>query len=219
MKVILLTELKGRGGEGDVVEVKTGFAVNYLFPRKMAVEATAGNLKQLELRRHNIKKREDVRLAEAGDFRNLLDGKKVVITVKVGDAGRLFGSVTPMMIADAIKEQLGVEVDRRKIETRGIIKEVGEHPAEVAVYREIKADFVVDVVAEGAATELSEEEQELAAQVEEAKAGFEAEPVPGAEGAEAEALVEAAVEAEVLESAEEAGEKALEPAEEEAPQE
>ena len=163
MKIILLTELKGRGGEGDVIEVKTGFAVNYLFPRKIAIEATPGNLKQLEQRRHNIRQREDVRLAEAGDFRNLLEGKKVVIKVKVGEAGRLFGSVTPMMIAEAIKDQLGVEVDRRKIETRGMIKTTGSHLAELMVYRDIKADFSIDVVAEGEEAEISEEEAALAA--------------------------------------------------------
>jgi large subunit ribosomal protein L9 len=199
MKVILLTELKGRGGEGDVIDVKTGFAVNFLFPRKMAIEATKGNLKQLEQRRHNIAQREDVRLAEAGDFRNLLDGKKVVIKVKVGEAGRLFGSVTPMMVADAIQEQLGVEVDRRKIETRGIIKTTGAHVAEIAVYRDIKADFTIDVVAEGEAVEVSEEEAALAAEVAAAEAGIEPEVV----GEEA-----------VLEEAAEEGEKALEPASE-----
>jgi len=203
MKVILLTELKGRGGEGDVIDVKTGFAVNYLFPRKIAIQATPGNLKQLEQRRGNIKKREDVRLADAGDFRNLLDGKRVAISVKVGEAGRLFGSVTPMMIADAIKEQLDVEVDRRKIETRGAIKTLGEHLAEIAVYRDIKADFTVEVLAEGAAIEVSEEEAALAAEVEAAKSGEES------------AADEATGEEAVLEAAEEAGEMALEPAAEE----
>jgi len=210
MKIILLTELKGRGGEGDVVDVKTGFAVNYLFPRKMAIEATPGNLKQLEQRKHNIKKREDVRLAEAGDFRNLLDGKKVVIRVKVGEAGRLFGSVTPMMIAEAIMEQLGVEVDRRKIETRGMIKTTGSHLAEIMVYRDIKADFTIDVVAEGEAVEASEEEVALAAEVEAAKAGID----PEAEAAEA---VESADE-DAVESVVEAEETASEPAAEEAPE-
>jgi len=173
MKVILLSELKGRGGEGDVIDVKTGFAVNYLFPRKMAIEATPGNLKQLEQRMHNIQKREEVRLTEAGDFRGLLDGKKIVISVKVGEAGRLFGSVTPMMIADAIKDQLDVEIDRRKIETRGSIKTVGTHAAELAVYRDIKADFTIDVIAEGEIVEATEEEAALAAEVEAAKAGID----------------------------------------------
>jgi large subunit ribosomal protein L9 len=211
MKVILLAELKGRGGEGDVIEVARGFAMNYLFPKKIAVEATPGNLKQLEQRRHNIKKREDIRLAEAGDFRAVLDGKKVTITVKVGEAGRLFGSVTPMMIADAIKDQLEIEVDRRKIETHGSIKNVGEHPAEVSVYRDIKAHLTVDVVAEGAPVEASEEEAALAAEVEAAKAGDAPEP-EGDEAAETAAeILEEAVE--VL-AAEEAAEIVEEVAEE-----
>ncbi|MCL2745929.1 MAG: 50S ribosomal protein L9 [Coriobacteriia bacterium] len=210
MKIILLTELKGRGGEGDVIEVKTGFAVNYLFPRKMAIEATPGNLKQLEQRMHNIKKREDVRLAEAGDFSSLLDGKKVVISMKVGDAGRLFGSVTPMMIADAIKEQLGVEVDRRKIETRGVIKTIGTHSAEIAVYRDIKADFIIEVAAEGEATEVSEEEAALAAEVEAAKAGID--PSDEAEG---EAVEDGTVETEAGAEEDASGEEVVEVAVEE----
>ena len=188
MKVILLAELKGRGGEGDVIEVSRGFAVNYLLPRKVAVEATPGNLKQLEQRMHNIKKREEIRLADAGDFRSILDGKKIAITVKVGEAGRLFGSVTPMMIAEAIKEQLETEVDRRKIETRGAIKTIGEHVVEVAVYRDIKADLTVEVLAEGAVVPVTEVEAELAKEIEAAKAGEDVEAAPEAEEAvEAEA--------------------------------
>jgi len=220
MKVILLAELKGRGGEGDVIEVARGFAVNYLFPRKVAVEATPGNLKQLEQRMHNIKKREEVRLAEAGDFRSILDGKKIAITMKVGEAGRLFGSVTPMMIADAIKEQLSTEVDRRKIETRGAIKTIGEHVVEVSVYRDIKADLTVDVLAEGAAVELSEEEVKLAAEIEAAKAGEETAVADEAgEGAAAEAAEadddSAAVEADASEEAPAEQETAEEPSTEE----
>jgi large subunit ribosomal protein L9 len=197
MKVILLTELKGRGGEGDVVEVARGFATNYLLPRKIAIEATSGNLKQLEQRRHNIKQREDVRLAEAGDFRGVLDGKKVNIYVKVGEAGRLFGSVTALMIAEAIQEQLGIEVDRRKIETHGAIKTTGEHDVEVSVYREIKAHLTVDVVAEGT-IEVSEEEAKLAAEVAAAESGVEpeaSEDSAAAEDAEAADAAEAEVEA------------------------
>jgi large subunit ribosomal protein L9 len=181
MKVILLQELKGRGGEGDVIEVARGFAVNDLVPQQLAIEATSGNLKQLEQRRHNIKKREDIRLAEAGDFRAVLDGKKVNLSVKVGEAGRLFGSVTAAMIAQAISEQLGIEVDRRKIETHGAIKTVGVQEVEVSVYRDIKAHLTVEVVAEGAAVEASEEEAALAAEIEAAKAGTE---LPAAEGEE-----------------------------------
>jgi large subunit ribosomal protein L9 len=149
MKVILLQELKGRGGEGDVVEVARGFAVNYLLPRKIAIEATKGNLKQLEQRAHNIEAREDQRLADAQRVCDALSGKVVTITAKVGEEGRLFGSVTASHIEAAIAEQLGVDVDRRKIETHGHIKDVGPHVISVAIYRDIKAELTVDVVGEG----------------------------------------------------------------------
>ena len=150
MKVILLQELKGRGGEGDIIEVAQGFAVNYLLPRKIAIQATSGNVKQLEQRMHNIKKREDQRIGDAQSLAGALDGKTVTISAKVGEEGRLFGSVTAPMIEDAIREQLGVDVDRRKIETHGHIKDAGPHVVAVAVYRDVKAQVTVDVVAEGA---------------------------------------------------------------------
>jgi large subunit ribosomal protein L9 len=150
MKVILLQELKGRGGEGDVIDVARGFAVNYLLPRKIAIEATSGNLKQLELRKHNIEKREAVRLGDASGVQTALDGRTVTIAAKVGEEGRLFGSVTSLMIEAAIQDQVGVTVDHRKIETHGHIKEVGPHTVDVSVYRDVKAQVVVDVVPEGA---------------------------------------------------------------------
>lgn len=150
MKVILMQELKGRGGEGDIIEVARGFAVNYLLPRKVAIEATPGNVKQLEQRLHNIKKREDARMTDADSLFNALNEKKVTIVAKVGEEGRLFGSVTAPMVEEAIKEQLGVEVDRRKVDTHGHIKDAGEHDVTVAIYRDVKAALIVDVVAEGA---------------------------------------------------------------------
>jgi len=149
MKVILLQELKGRGGEGDVIDVAQGFAVNYLLPRKVAIEATKGNLKQLEQRSKNIKVREEGRLGEAGALADALEGKVVTLFAKVGEEGRLFGSITTVMISEAIASQLGLDVDRRKIETHGHIKDVGPHVVNVAIYREVKAELTVDVVAEG----------------------------------------------------------------------
>ena len=195
MKVILTQELKGRGGEGDVVDVARGFAVNYLLPRGIAIEATPGNVKQLEQRMHNIKKRETDRVADATGFKSALEGKTVVISMKVGEEGRLFGSVTAPMIAAAIAEQLGIEVDRRKIETHGHIKELGMHTVDIAVYREIKAELSIEVAAEGAEAEVE------AAEVAEAVAEEIAEEAI-AEGAE-----EVAVEVEVSEEAPEATEE------------
>lgn len=112
MKVILLQELKGKGGEGDVVDVAPGFANNYLLPQKVAILATKGNLKQLEQRKHNIAKREENRLADAGKIKETLDGALVKVEAKVGEEGQLFGSVTAQMIADAIKAATDVDVDR-----------------------------------------------------------------------------------------------------------
>jgi large subunit ribosomal protein L9 len=149
MKVILLQELKGRGGEGDVIDVAQGFAVNYLLPRKIAIQATSGNIKQLEHRMHNIKKREDQRIGDAGSLAESLADKTVKVYAKAGEEGRLFGSVTTIMIEEAISEQLGVEIDRRKIETHGHIKTIGPHVVNVAIYRDVKAQLTVEVLAEG----------------------------------------------------------------------
>ena len=111
MKVILLQELKGKGGEGDVVDVAPGFANNYLLPQKVAILATKGNLKQLEQRKHNIAKREENRLADAGKIKETLDGALVKVEAKVGEEGQLFGSVTAQMIADALKAQQAAPVE------------------------------------------------------------------------------------------------------------
>ena len=145
MKVILLGELKGKGGEGDVVEVAQGFAENYLFPNRMALPATKGNIKQLEERRHNIAKREEKRIADAEALKAALDGKTVLIDAKVGDEGQLFGSVTNVMVADAVKNELGVEVDRKRIELNRAIKTSGLHTVKVSLYREITAELNLQV--------------------------------------------------------------------------
>ncbi len=173
MKVILTQELRGRGGEGDVIDVARGFAVNYLLPRNFAIQATPGNLKQLEQRKHNITKREEQRIGSAETFATSLDGKTVVIAAKVGEEGRLFGSVTAAMVHEAILEQLGVDVDRRKIETHGHIKMAGAHVVDISVYREIKVQVTVEVVAEGTAVatptaEVDETIEEATEAVEEA---------------------------------------------------
>ena len=171
MKVVLLDEIKGKGGEGDVIDVAQGFAENYLIPQKLAVAATKGNLKQLEERRNNIAKREAVRVADAEALKAKLDGQNVTVDVKVGEEGVLFGSVTSAMIADAVKAQLGVEVDRKRVELGKPIKVAGAHSVEISLYREIRATVVVLVGVE--ATE-EEPEAEEAVEVEAAEAETEA---------------------------------------------
>ncbi len=199
MKVILLDELKGKGGEGDVLDVRQGYAENYLFPQRLAVPATPGNLKQLEQRRKNIAQREEGRIADAQALKEATEGKTVVVKAKMGEDGQLFGSVTTPMIAEAIQEQLGVEVDRKKIETHGAVKQAGKHGVSILIYREIRSDFTLKVEdIEGVFMTEEEKEEKLRAEREAAKA-------------EAEAAAAEAVEAEVKEDAEvEAADEAVE---------
>ena len=141
MKVILLTEVQGKGGEGDVVEVARGFFNNYLGPQKKAVLATAGNLKQLEQRRGNIAKREEKRIADAEALKASLEGKKIFVDAKVGEEGVLFGSVTTSMIADAVLAETGGEIDRKRLDVRKAIKTAGEHTVALNIYRDIHVDL------------------------------------------------------------------------------
>ena len=186
MKVILLKELKGRGGEGDVIDVAQGFAENYLLPQKIAIKATKGELKQLEQRRHNIEKRELARTDDANKLHEALDGKEITILAKVGEEGQLFGSVTTAMIADAINEQIGIPVDRKKIDLGKAIKVVGEHEVSVTIYRDIKAAIKTVVLSDDTDLEALEAAKAAEAAIEEAEAE---------KAAELEANVEAAKEA------------------------
>lgn len=182
MKVILLGELKGKGGEGDVVEVAQGFAENYLFPNRMALPATKGNIKQLEERRHNIAKREEKRIADAEALKAAIDGKTVLIDAKVGDEGQLFGSVTNVMVADAVKDQLGVEVERKRIELNRAIKTSGIHAVKVSLYREIAAELLLQVgKPEVEEVEEAPVEEAAEAEVEAIEENPEATPVEDAE--------------------------------------
>lgn len=181
MKVILLTELRGKGGEGDVVDVAPGFFNNYLGPQKMAILATKGNLKQLEQRKGNIAKREEKRVADANALKASLEGKSIFVEAKVGEEGVLFGSVTAQIIADAIKAATGVEIDRKRIDLKNPIKTAGTHEVTISLYRDIKAVVTLTV---GSADALAAEE---AAEAEEAPAeeAVEAEAEEAAETEEA----------------------------------
>lgn len=157
MKVILLKELKGKGGEGDVIDVAPGFANNYLLTQGYAVKATPGNLKQLEQRKKNIAKREETRLADAEALKAKLNELKVKVIAQVGEEGQLFGSVGAPMIADAIAA-LGIDIDKRRVELGKPIKVAGEHDVVVSIYRDIKATVKVVVCGEG--EELEEQAEE-----------------------------------------------------------
>lgn len=182
MKVILLGELRGKGGEGDVVDVAQGYAENFLFPNRLALPATSGNIKQLEERRHNIEKREEKRVSDAEATKTALEGKTIHVDAKVGDEGQLFGSVTNAMVADAIEAQLGVTVDRKRIDQARAIKTAGKHEVVVELYRSIMATVNVLVGSEA---------DKAKAEAAEAESEAEVEAAPVAEAAEGEAEVEA----------------------------
>ncbi len=202
MRVILTAEVKGKGHEGDIVEVARGYAANYLLPRKMAVPATAGNVKQLEARMENIRKRNSTRLGDAEAIAASIEGKSITLEAKAGTDGKLFGSVTTLMIEEAIADQLGVDVDHKRMDLHRPIKTTGEHSVGVSVFGDVKATLAVRVVPEGGAAALAAQES-AAAEAEALKAAHaEAEETeaPKAEAAEVEESAEAPVEAPVEEA-------------------
>lgn len=194
MKVILLEEVRGKGGEGDVVEVARGFANNYLLPKGMAMKATPGNMKQLEQRRNNIAKREEVRVANAEALKEQLEGTQIVVKARVGEEGQLFGSVTTQMVVDGIKEEKDLDIDRRRVDIRQAIKHVGEHEVEISLYREIRAIVKIVVVDEANPDAVLNAEDVAAAEIADAQ-----DAAAEGEAGEVEAAVETAAAAEVVE--------------------
>ncbi|MFP5245859.1 MAG: 50S ribosomal protein L9 [Thermoanaerobaculia bacterium] len=148
MKVILTEEIRGLGTRGDVVIVKDGYARNFLLPKNLAREATAGNLKQIEHERRKwalLAQQEKDAAQKAADR---VKGVKIRLEKRVGEHGHLFGSVTANEIADALAEK-GIEVDKRRIELAQPIKNVGMHDVEVRLHRDVTAHIQVEVAAMG----------------------------------------------------------------------
>jgi large subunit ribosomal protein L9 len=145
MKVILIEELRGLGSRGDVVNVKEGYARNFLIPKNLVREATPGNLKSVEQERKKwallAQKEKDVAAKSAESVK----GMKIVVHKRVGENGHLFGSVTANEIADALTAK-GVQVDKRRIELGQPIKNLGVHDVEVRLHRDVSAQIQVEVV-------------------------------------------------------------------------
>ena len=145
-KIILTHEVSGLGTAGDVVEVKDGYARNYLFPRGLATGWTKGAQKQIDQMRQARKKREIATVEEARAVRDSLQSKAVRVTARSGPGGRLFGAVTTTDIAAAIKSVGGVEVDKRKIEVGTPIKVLGEHKVQIRLHEDVQANVEIQVV-------------------------------------------------------------------------
>lgn len=148
MIVILKQDVPGTGKAGEVVKVSDGFARNMLIPRGMAMEATEGNVRSLEKQQELQKKKAAESKAHAEAQAEDLKTKSVSIKAKAGDGGRLFGAITNKDIADAIKTQLGFDIDKKKVELDSPIKNVGTYEVGLRLYPEVKGTLKVEVEAE-----------------------------------------------------------------------
>ncbi len=144
MKVILTQDVKSLGKKGELVNASDGYARNFLFPRKLAVEANAQAMNELKNREAAEKFRLETELKNAKETAAKIDGKTVKLTAKAGQGGRLFGSVTAKEVAEQIKTQFGVDIDRRKI-SMSDIKSFGTFNAEIKVYNGVNAAIYVMV--------------------------------------------------------------------------
>lgn len=145
MKVILLQDIKGTGKKDQIMEISDGYARNFLLPRKMAKEATAEALNALEKSKGADRHREEVRRQEAEAKARELKGKVIQLEVKGGDNGKLYGAVTNDQIAQALKEQHGIEVDKRKLEPEEPIKTAGQTFVTLKLMAGITTRMIVNV--------------------------------------------------------------------------
>jgi len=148
MQVILTTDVERLGREGEVVDVSAGYARNYLFRRRLAVEATKGALKDLELRRGAIERRQAKQLQDAAVSAERLKGFTIRIARKAGEEGRLHGAVTSQDIADAVREQTQMQIDRHHVELPEPLRRTGAHLVTIRLAPDVHAELPVDVVPE-----------------------------------------------------------------------
>ncbi len=148
MQVILIKDVDNLGGAHELVEVRPGYARNYLIPQKYAIEASGSNLKILEERRKQKQKREDKLMAEIAKVTEVLKASPVKLGAKTGTSGKIFGSVTSIQLARAIREQKGYEIDRRRISIIDEVKEVGTHKAQIDFGKENVLEIEFEVVGE-----------------------------------------------------------------------
>lgn len=147
MKVILLQDVPGTGKKNQILNVSDGYARNFLFPRKWAMEATVQAVKEVERRNEVERQKELARRQEALETANQLKDKVIALSAKGGEKGKLYGSVTSQEIADALLAQHGIEIDKRKIELPEPIRTAGDSQVTVSLYAGIKVQMLVRVSA------------------------------------------------------------------------
>ena len=147
MKIILTQEVSGLGTPGDVIEVKDGYGRNYLLPQGFAIPWTKGAEKQIVLIKRARSAREIRDLGHANEVKAELEALTVTMSVRAGSGGRLYGSVTPTEVADAVRRAGGPQLDRRRVELPGHIKSTGDYKVQVKLHPEVSAAFTLNVVA------------------------------------------------------------------------
>ena len=145
MKVILLKDVKGQGKKGEIVNVSDGYARNYLFPRNLAQEATAQNLNSAQAKQEAAAHKKEMEKKNAQEMAKQLENKGVVIKAKCGSTGRLFGAITNAEIAEALNQQTGLELDKKKVVLANPIKELGEYTVTVKLYAGVQATIGLKV--------------------------------------------------------------------------
>ncbi|MCL2570915.1 MAG: 50S ribosomal protein L9 [Defluviitaleaceae bacterium] len=147
MKVILLEDVKNIGKKGQVINTSDGHARNFLFPRKLAIEATAANMANLEAQQQKAQHKVETEVKAAQELAEKLQAKPVILKVKVGDKGRMFGSISNKEIAEAIQSQLGLIVDKKKIVLADPVKAVGTYTVTVKLHAQVAAKLNVEIQA------------------------------------------------------------------------
>ena len=147
MIVILLKDVKGTGKAGDIVKVNDGYARNMLIPRGMATEATGGSVRSLEKQKALIEEKNMQEHKKAEELAGKLSAVTVNIIAKAGEGGRLFGSITSKDVADALKEQYNIDIDKRKFLMEAPIKHIGEFETQIKLYHDVSAKLKVNVTA------------------------------------------------------------------------
>lgn len=148
MKVILLEDVKALGKKGEIVNVNDGYARNFILPKKLGLEATGKNLNDLKLQKANEQKVAQQLWDEAKELGKKLEAGKVELSIKVGEGGRAFGSVSSKEIAIAVKEQMGYDIDKKKIQLKDALKTLGTHTVPVKLHPKVTAELKVIVTEE-----------------------------------------------------------------------
>ncbi len=148
MKIILLVDEKKLGKKGDIIEASEGYAKNYIIPKKIGVEATPKNLNDLKLHKANEEKKAKELLEQAQALAKDLEDKPVVVKIKAGEGGKVFGSVSTKEIAAAVKEQHGIEIDKKKIQLAENLKNFGTYEVLLKLHPQVAAKLSVKVTEE-----------------------------------------------------------------------